>query len=132
MEIDPKTIREEFVIVLGSSAPSCTTVARLPKSFHEGREDVNDHPRSSSSLSEFTGENIELIRQIITNELHSTYDEIIAETFASHSTIEQIIHERLKMEEVRCPWIPHQLTDEQKQQRVKLCCEYLAKFQNDF
>ena len=35
------------------------------------------------------------------------------------------MHEWLKMKTVRSRWISHQLIDEQ---RVKLCCENLAKF----
>ena len=53
------------------------------KRFHGGREDVNDHPRSASPLSQFTSENIELVRQVISNDSHSTYHEIIAETSLS-------------------------------------------------
>ena len=84
MQIDPKTVHEELVATLGPSTPSYTIVRRR---FHEGREHVSNHPRSASSLSEFTGESIE---QVISNDPHSTYDKIIAET--SLSTIEQIIH----------------------------------------
>ena len=51
--------------------------------FEEGREDVNDHPPSTNPLSEFTGENIELLRQVISNDPHSTYDEIIPDTSLS-------------------------------------------------
>ena len=47
LEIDSKTIHEEFVTVLGSSAPSYTTVTRWTKRFRQGREDVNIHPRSA-------------------------------------------------------------------------------------
>ncbi|CAF3211688.1 unnamed protein product [Rotaria socialis] len=34
------------------------------------------------------------------------------------------------MKNVTSRWVPHQLTDQQKQQRVKLCRENLAKFKN--
>ena len=77
-----------------------------------------------------TDENIELVRQVINNDPHSTYDEIIAETSLSRGTIEQIIHNYLKMRKVTSRWIPHQLNDEQKQERVRLCRESLAKFRN--
>ena len=83
MEIDLNTIHKELATASGPSAPSYTTVTRWAKRFRQGRKDVNDHFRSVSSLSEFTGENIELIRQIISNDLHSTYDEIVAETSLS-------------------------------------------------
>ena len=128
LQIDPKTIHEELVTALGPSAPSYTTVTRWAKRFREGRAkmsmiilDLLVH------VSQFTGENIQLLRQIISNDPHSTYDEIIPETSLSHGTIERIIHDCLKMKKVTSRWVLHQLTHEQ---RVKLCRENLAKFQN--
>ncbi|CAF4619051.1 unnamed protein product, partial [Rotaria sp. Silwood2] len=78
------TIREELATALGSKAPSYSTVAEWAKRFHEGREDVNNDPRSGRPVSELTDENIELVREVINNDRHSTYDDIIAETFLSH------------------------------------------------
>ena len=65
LEIDPKIIHEELVTALELSVLSYTTVIRWAKCFREGRENVSDHPLSVSPVSEFTGENIELVRQII-------------------------------------------------------------------
>src|SRR5271155_5843621 len=93
LETDPKTIHEELVTALGTSAPSYTTVTRWAKRFRERREDVNDDPRSGRPVSELTDENIELVRQVISNDPHLTYDEIIAETSLSHGIIERIIHD---------------------------------------
>ena len=112
---------------MGHSAPSYTTVTRWAKGFCQGRDDVNDHPRSASPLSEFTGENIQLIQQVIINDPHSTYDEIIPKISLSHGTIERIIYECFKMKKVTSRCVPHQLTHKQ---RVKLCRENLAIFQN--
>ena len=44
--------------------------------------------------------------------------------------MEPIVHDCLKVKKVTSRWVLHQLTHEQKQQRVKLCRENLAKFQN--
>ena len=93
LQIDPKTIHEELITDLGPDTPSYTTVTKWTKRFRQGREDVNDHPRSASLVSEFTGENIELVRQVISNDPHSTYDKIIPDTFLFHGTIERIIHD---------------------------------------
>ena len=79
LELNPKIIHEELVTALRSSAPSYTTVSRWAKRFRQGREEVNDYLRSASPVSEFRGEHIELVRQIISNGPHSTYDEIILE-----------------------------------------------------
>ncbi|CAF1409357.1 unnamed protein product, partial [Rotaria magnacalcarata] len=92
------------------------------------RDDVNDDPRSGRSVSELTDENIELVRKVIINDQHSTYDDIIAETFLSHGKIERIIHDHLKMRKVTSRWVPRQLTPEQNEERFKLCRENLAKF----
>ena len=100
MKIDPKTIYEELATALGSKAPSYPTVAEWAKRFREGREDVNDDPRSGRPVSELTDENIELVREVINNDPHSTYDDIIAEIFLSHGTIERIIHDCLKMKKI--------------------------------
>ncbi|CAF4330992.1 unnamed protein product, partial [Rotaria sp. Silwood2] len=115
--INPKTIHEELATALGPKAPSYPTVADWAKRFREGREDVNDDPRSGRPVSELTDENIELVRQVINNDPHSTYDDIIVETSLSRGTIEEIIHNYLKMKKVTSRWIPHQLNDEQKQER---------------
>ena len=80
MERDSKTIHEELVTAFEPSAPSYTIVTRWARCFREEREDVNDHPRYASPPSEFTGKNIQLARQVISNDPHSTYDEITAET----------------------------------------------------
>ena len=85
MGIDPKTLHEELVTALEPSTPSFTTATRWPKRFRQGREDVNDHPLSGRSVSEFMDENIELVRPVISNDSHLTYDEIIAETSLSLS-----------------------------------------------
>ena len=114
LEIDPKIIHEELVTALRPSASSYTTVTRWGKRFRKRREDVNDHPRSPSSVCEFTGENILLVRQAISNNPHSTYDEIIAETSLSRGTIERIIYDCLKMKKVTSRWAPNQLTHEQR------------------
>ena len=82
--INPKTIHEELATALGSKAPSYPTVAEWAKRFSEGREDVNDDPRSARPVSELADENIGLVREVIGNDPHSTYDDIIPETFLSH------------------------------------------------
>ena len=106
------TIYEELATALGPDAPAYRTVAKWAERFREGREDVNDDLRSGRPLSELIDENIELVRQVITNDPHSTYDDIIAETFLSHGTIERIIHDHLKLRKVTSRWVPHQLTAE--------------------
>ncbi|CAF3736262.1 unnamed protein product [Rotaria sp. Silwood1] len=128
--IDSKTIFDELTEALGTDAPSYSTVTRWAKRFREGRDDVTDDPRSDRPISVLTDENVERVRQVIEDDPHSTYDDIMGETDLSHGTIERIIHDRLKMRKVTSRWVAHQLTDEQKQKRLRICRQNLEKFRN--
>jgi transposase len=112
LETDAKTICEELTTALGPDAPVYSTVVKWVKRFREGREDVNDDFRSGRQISVLTDENIEWIRQVIEDDPHSTYDDIIAETSLSHGTIERIIQDCLKMRKVTSRWVTHELTRE--------------------
>jgi transposase len=128
--VDAKTICEELTTALGSDAPSDRTVRRWTQRFLEGRVDVNDDPRSGRPILVLTDENIERVRQVIDDDPHSTYDDIITETSLSHGTIHRIIHNCLKMRKVTSRCVAHQLIDEQKQERFRICRRNLAKFRN--
>ncbi|CAF1115050.1 unnamed protein product [Rotaria sp. Silwood1] len=128
--IDSKTIFDELTEALGPDAPSYPTVRRWAKRFREGRDDVTDDPRSGRPISVLTDENVECVRQVIEDDPHSTYDDIMGETDLSRGTIERIIHDRLKMRKVTSRWVAHQLTDEQKQKRLRICRQNLEKFRN--
>ncbi|CAF1433346.1 unnamed protein product, partial [Rotaria sp. Silwood1] len=129
--IDSKTIFDELTEALGPDAPSYPTVRRWAKRFREGRDLVTDDPRSGRPISVLTDENVERVRQVIEDDPHSTYDDIMGETDLSRGTIERIIHDRLKMRKVTSRWVAHQLTDEQKQKRLRICRQNLEKLRNE-
>ena len=61
--IDPKTIHEELATALGPNVPSYVTVTSWARRFREGREDVNDDPRSGRPVSELTSVGVKTIFQ---------------------------------------------------------------------
>ncbi|CAF1165926.1 unnamed protein product [Rotaria sordida] len=128
--INAKTICEELTETLGSDASAYSTLKKWAQRFREGREDVRDDPRSGRPVSVLTDDNIERVRQIIEDDSHSTYDDIMAETSLSYGTIERIIHDCLKMRKVTSRYVAHQLNNEQKQARLRICCQNLEKFRN--
>ncbi|CAF2834620.1 unnamed protein product [Rotaria sp. Silwood2] len=78
--INPKTIFEELTEALGPDAPSYSMVKNWAKRFRERREDVIDDPRFGRPISVLTVENIEYVRQVIEDDPHSTYEDIIVKT----------------------------------------------------
>lgn len=130
LEVDPTTIHEELVTAYGAHAVSYSTVQRWSKKTHDGEMEIEDNARSGRPVTETTPENIDLIRSLIEEDPHSTYDELEAETQLSRGTIFNIIHDHLKLRKITSRWVPHKLTLYQKQERVRICRENLAKIQS--
>jgi histone-lysine N-methyltransferase SETMAR len=127
--IDATTIHEELTTAYGDHAISYTTVQRWNKFFCEGNMELEDKPRQGRPVSRAIEENIELVRKLIEEDPHSTYEDIEEETQLSHGTVHSIIHKHLHKQKISSRWVPHQLTAEQKRLRVQICQENLKKFQ---
>ena len=128
--INPKTIFEELTQASAPDAPSYSMVKNWTERFREGREDVSDDRRSGRPISVLTIENTECVRQVIEDDYHSTYEDIIDTTNLSRGTVERIIHDHLKMRKVVSRLVARQLTDEPKQKRLQICRQNLEKFRN--
>jgi histone-lysine N-methyltransferase SETMAR len=129
LNIQPKFIHDELDSVFGDQAPPYNTVAKWSKLFREGREEVEDQPRPGRPVTETTSANIEEVRCLIDDDPHLTIDEIQVETGMTRGTIERIISDHLKLKKITARWVPNLLTDKQRADRVQLCKENLAKFQ---
>jgi len=124
-------IHEELTTAYGPKAISYSTVQKWTKYFREGNMEIEDEPRSGRPVSKTNPENIQAVQDVIDEDPHSTYDDIEAITLLSRGTIERIIQDHLKLRKVTSRWVPHELTPSQKQLRVKICRENLAKFRNN-
>ena len=63
------------------------------------------------------------MRSVIEVNPWCSYDEIEAKTLLSRGTIFNIIHDCLKLKKVTSRWVPHQLIEENRQDRVRICQE---------
>ena len=121
-------IFNQLKTIYNDQAPSYATVARWVTLFKNGRESIEDDPRSGRPIRGVTQDNIEAVSKVIMLDPHSTYIEIEALTSLSRGTIYNIIHEHLKLRKVVERWIPHELTDEDRRKRVEDCRENLKMF----
>jgi [histone H3]-lysine36 N-dimethyltransferase SETMAR len=126
--ISATEIFKELVTAWGDDAPQYRTVAKWVTLFKDGRESLEDDPRSGRPITMFTQDNIALVKQLIDEDPHATYDELEAETCLSRGMLHQIIHVALRMRKLTSRWIPHQLTDEQRVKRLEASRLILAKF----
>ena len=124
-------IFKELKSALPDNAPSLLTVIRWFNKFRNGNENLEDKHRSGRPITETTPTNIDRIRKVIDNNPWSTYDDIEAETLLSRGTIQTIIHDHLKLKKITSRWVPHQLSEENRKERVRICKENLAKFKEN-
>ena len=131
LEVDPTTIHQELVTAYGPHAISYSTVQKRAKLVQEGEMEIEEKPRSGRPVSKINKENIDLVRELIEEDPHVTYDELEGETELSRGSIFNIIHDHLKLRKITSRWVPRDLTPHQKQERVRICRANLAKFQSD-
>ena len=82
--------------------------------------------RPSTSATEQT---IDAVRKIIEDDPHSTYQQIEAILGISSTPINSIIHDYLNLRKIRARWVPHTLTDDQKQLPLQFCRYSLKRFE---
>ncbi|CAF4422873.1 unnamed protein product, partial [Didymodactylos carnosus] len=86
--------------------------------------------RVGRPITETTPANIDKVKAVIEEDPYCTYDEIEAETSLSRGTVNRIIHDALQLKKVTSRWVPHELTEKNRQDRVRICRENLAKFKD--
>ncbi|CAF4307448.1 unnamed protein product [Rotaria sordida] len=131
LNISAGAIYDELYSVCGDQAPSYTTVKRWAKWFREGGEEIEDEARPGRPVTETTFENIEQVHLLIDDDPHITIEEVQEQTGLSHDTVRRIITDHLNLKKTTARYIPKDLTDFQRAERVRICKQNLAKFQEE-
>lgn len=115
-------LKEEY----GDAAFSKVAIFKWIKQFENGRKTVCDLKRKPR-FSVITPDLIERIRGVIQDDRRSTIDFIASLVGVSHGTVHTVIRQHLGMSKKTCRWVPHCLTDDQKQMRLSICEDLLAR-----
>jgi histone-lysine N-methyltransferase SETMAR len=124
----PTNIHNDLVKVYGINALSYPTILRWVKRFTEGRESLENDPRSGRPATSITIREIDAVKKIIEIDARYTVDDISAFTGINSSTVFKILKEKLLLKKVCARWVPHILTDEQKRNRVEICQKLLKTY----
>ena len=107
--------------VYGEETLSRTHAFEWHKRFKEGREEVEDDPRSGGPSSSRTVDNIERVKQMVRADRRLAVRMIAEELSMNKDTVWSIITENLEMRNVCAKMVPKLLSEDQKQQRVTVC-----------
>ena len=110
-------------------APSDHTVFNCFHEFQCNKISFQDAPRSGRPSTSIADQTIDAVRKIIEDDPHTTYQQIEAILGISSTPINSIIHDYLNLREVCGGWVPHTLTDDQKQLPLKFGHHSLKRFE---
>lgn len=110
----------DMVNVLGDKSVSKSTVEYWYREFTRNRKSIEDDPRSGRPVTATDDETVDIVRKMVIEYRKVTYEEIRERLNIGASAVYTILHDRLGLRKVLSRWVPHKLSDEQKQQRLEI------------
>ena len=86
--------------------------------------------QSGRPITATTSENIEEIQSIINDNPYITMEELQEQTDLNRGIIQRVISDHLSLRKITARYVPKQLTNFQRTERVRICQENLAKFES--
>ena len=105
-----------------------STVCRRVQDFRKGRSDLSLKHNSGRHLSATDEINTEKVASVLQNDRRITCDEIAHEVGISHGSVYTILTRRLHMRKIAARWVPHFLSQTEKDRRVEISQELLSRF----
>ena len=125
----PQTeIHADLQINYGNGALKYATVCKRVRRFNDGRESIENDLRVSRPV--LTEKNVATVKTLIKEDARYTVQEIEELSGIHSSSVLKILRERLGLRKICARWVPHLLTDEQKQSRVKLASQVIENMIN--
>lgn len=117
-----------LVSAFSGQAPSRATVFNWFAEFKRGRQKLKDEAHTGRIPHASTMENTAAVQAMVNADRRVTYLEIERSIGISATTISTILHKHLGLSKRCCRWIPHHLTNDQKEARVTWSRDMLEKF----
>ena len=89
---------------------------------------VKNDPRVGRPVSVLTEKNVATVKKLIEGDARYTVQEIEELSGIHSSSVLKILRERLGLRKVCVRWMPHLLTDKQKQSRVRLASQVIENY----
>ena len=96
--------------------------------FNDGRESVENDPRVGRPVCVLMDKNLATVKMLTEEDAHYTVQEIEELSGIQSSSVLMILREQLGLRKICARWVPHLLSDEQKQSRVRLASQVIEKY----
>ena len=129
--LGPKECLDQLTTAFGDLSPDKTTVYRWFNEFKWERASIDDDRRSGRPPTAVNESNVCDVKKLIKEDRRITYELILEEIKSlSPPTLNEILHQHLKVSKVCARWILYRLTEDQKDRRVSWCKFMIQKFDN--
>ena len=126
----PIEIHADLQKVYGNGALKYATVCKWVRHFNNGRESIENDPWVGRPVSVLTEKNVATVKMLIEEHTRYTMQEIEELSGIHSSSVLKILREQLGLCKICARWVPHLLTDEQKQSLVRLASQVIEKYDN--
>ena len=124
----PTEIHADLQKVHGNGALKYATVCKWVCCFNDGRESIENDPRVGRPVSVLMEKDVATVKKLIEEDARYAVQEIEELSGIHSSSALKILCERLGLHKICARWVPHLLTDEQKQSRVRLASQVREKY----
>ena len=114
--------------VYGNGALKYATVCKWVRRFNDGRESIKNDPRVGKPVSVLMEKNVATVKKLTEEDARYTVQEIEELSGIHSSSVLKILRERLGLRKICARWVPHLLTEEQKQSRVRFASQVIEKY----
>jgi histone-lysine N-methyltransferase SETMAR len=116
----------DLLEVFGTLAATKATVQKWVSRFKDGRESLEDDPRSGRPTTSVSDENVGRVEELVELDRRVTLRELSDQLGISFGSIQEIVSDRLGFSKICARWVPRLLGPMQKRDRVNHCRELLA------
>ena len=127
--LSPSGILADLQMVYKDNSASYSNVKYWAKRFREGQESLEDGFRSGRPKSVTTSGNILEVEWLVEGDPHITVKEIAMRVGMSTGAAHAILVDEMKASKICSRWIPHALTEAQKDNRVRCASNLLAQYE---
>ena len=124
----PANIYRQLLATLGTRSVTCRTVETWCKAIREGRFASQKRPPPGRPLATSSSRNVRRVKRSLTANPRMSIREIANELSLSYSTVQRILTTHLDYRNVFSQWVPHELSEQNKKDRVRCSRDLLALF----
>ena len=123
----PTEIHADSQKVYGNGALKYATLCKWIRHFNDGWESIENDPWVGRPVSVLMEKNVATVKTLIEEDTRYMVQEIEELSGIHSSSVWKILREQLGLRRICARWVPHLLTDEQKQSRVRFALQVIEK-----